>query len=97
MLLENLRLDELGLVIIDFVDWVGDLVGIVVVDGLVYCSEVLVVDVLLVLVYIVIGGCVFFGSVMVIYFVYWGLVVVVVLDSVLCWVLEWLYGILSMV
>lgn len=46
---ENPRLDEPGLVITDFVDRVGDSVGIVAADGSVYRSEALVADALLAL------------------------------------------------
>jgi len=41
---ENPRLDEPGLVITDFVDRVGDPIGIVAADGSVHRSEALVVD-----------------------------------------------------
>ncbi|MBN4678909.1 hypothetical protein HUS71_26250, partial [Pandoraea nosoerga] len=53
---ENPRLDEPGLVITDFVDRVGDSVGIVAADGSVYRSEALVADALLALAYTATGG-----------------------------------------
>src|SRR5262250_1780475 len=53
---ENLRLDEPGLVISDFVDRVGDPVGIVAADGSMHRSEALVADALRALAYTATGG-----------------------------------------
>src|SRR5262249_54229910 len=53
---ENPRLDEPGLVITDFVDRVGDPVGIVASDGTVHRSEALVADALRALAYAATGG-----------------------------------------
>ncbi|OBK49805.1 Hsp70 family protein [Mycobacterium kubicae] len=53
---ENPRLDEPGLVLTDFVDRVGDPVGIVAADGSVHRSEALVADALRALAYSATGG-----------------------------------------
>ncbi|OBG19369.1 Hsp70 family protein [Mycobacterium sp. 852002-51057_SCH5723018] len=53
---ENPRLDEPGVVITDFVDRVGDPVGIVAADGSVHRSEALVADALRALAYAATGG-----------------------------------------
>ncbi|OBJ62331.1 Hsp70 family protein [Mycobacterium sp. 1423905.2] len=53
---ENPRLDEPGLVLTDFVDRVGDPVGIVAADGSVHRSEALVADALRALAYCATGG-----------------------------------------
>src|SRR6201993_1753013 len=53
---ENPRLDEPGLVINDFVDRVGDPIGIVAADGSVHRSEALVADGLRALAYAATGG-----------------------------------------
>src|SRR6201997_2667569 len=53
---ENPRLDERGLVITDFVDRVGDPVGIVAADGSMHRSEALVADGLRALAYAATGG-----------------------------------------
>ena len=53
---ENPRLDEPGLVISDFVDRVGDPIGIVAADGSVHRSEALLADGLRALAYAATGG-----------------------------------------
>ncbi|CMF99824.1 Conserved protein of uncharacterised function%2C proline rich protein [Mycobacterium tuberculosis] len=80
---ENPRLDEPGLVITDFVDRVGDSVGIVAADGSVYRSEALVADALLALAYTATGGRALPGSVTVTYPAHWGPAAVAALDSAL--------------
>ena len=69
---ENPRLDEPGLVINDFVDRVGDPIGIVAADGSVHRSEALVVDGLRALASAV-GGRTLSESVAVTYPAHWGL------------------------
>jgi hypothetical protein len=69
---ENPRLDEPGLVITDFVDRVGDPIGIVAADGSVHRSEALVVDGLRALASAV-GGRTLSESVAVTYPAHWGL------------------------
>ncbi len=68
---ENPRLDEPGLVITDFVDRVGDPIGIVAADGSVHHSEALVVDGLRALASAV-GGRTLSESVAVTYPAHWG-------------------------
>jgi len=68
---ENPRLDEPGLVINDFVDRVGDPIGIVAADGSVHRSEALVVDGLRALASAV-GGRTLSESVAVTYPAHWG-------------------------
>jgi hypothetical protein len=68
---ENPRLDEPGLVITDFVDRVGDPIGIVAADGSVHRSEALVVDGLRALASAV-GGRTLNESVAVTYPAHWG-------------------------
>jgi hypothetical protein len=68
---ENPRLDEPGLVITDFVDRVGDPIGIVAADGSVHRSEALVVDGLRALASAV-GGRTLSESVAVTYPAHWG-------------------------
>src|SRR5215469_1920179 len=53
---ENPRLDEPGLVINDFVDRVGDPIGIVAADGSVHRSDALIADGLRALAYAATGG-----------------------------------------
>src|SRR5271163_359781 len=68
---ENPRLDEPGLVITDFVDRVGDPIGIVAADGSVHHGEALVVDGLRALASAV-GGRTLSESVAVAYPAHWG-------------------------
>lgn len=89
---ENPRLDEPGLVITDFVDRVGDSVGIVAADGSVYRSEALVADALLALAYTATGGRALPGSVTVTYPAHWGPAAVAALDSALRRASEWSHG-----
>lgn len=89
---ENPRLDEPGLVITDFVDRVGDSVGIVAADGSVYRSEALVADALLALAYTATGGRALPGSVTVTYPAHWGPAAVAALDNALRRASEWSHG-----
>src|SRR5262249_12641746 len=69
---ENPRLDEPGLVISDFVDRVGDPVGIVATDGSVHRSEALLADGLRALAYTATGGRPLPENVSVAYPAHWG-------------------------
>ena len=69
---ENPRLDEPGLVIADFVDRVGDPIGIVAADGSVHRSGALAADALRALAYTAIGGRALPESVAVTYPAHWG-------------------------
>src|SRR5271163_4699368 len=69
---ENPRLDEPGLVITDFVDRVGDPVGIVAADGSMHRSDALVADGLRALAYAATGGRALPESVAVTYPSHWG-------------------------
>jgi hypothetical protein len=86
---ENPRLDEPGLVITDFVDRVGDPVGIVAADGSMHRSEALVADGLRALAYTATGGRTLPESVAVTYPAHWGSQAVDALGSVLSRVAEW--------
>jgi molecular chaperone DnaK (HSP70) len=86
---ENPRLDEPGLVINDFVDRVGDPVGIVAADGSVHRSEALVADGLRALAYTATGGRPLPESVAVTYPAHWAPKAVDALGSALSRVSEW--------
>ncbi|HTQ21933.1 Hsp70 family protein [Mycobacterium sp.] len=86
---ENPRLDEPGLVISDFVDRVGDPVGIVATDGSVHRSEALVADGLRALAYTATGGRPLPEHVAVTYPAHWGPKAVDALASALSRVSEW--------
>jgi len=86
---ENPRLDEPGLVITDFVDRVGDPVGIVAADGSVHRSEALTADGLRALAYTATGGRALPDSVAVTYPAHWGPKAVDALGSALSRVSEW--------
>jgi hypothetical protein len=86
---ENPRLDEPGLVITDFVDRVGDPVGIVAADGSMHRSEVLVADGLRALAYAATGGRALPENVTVTYPAHWGSQAVDALGSALIRVSEW--------
>ena len=86
---ENPRLDEPGLVITDFVDRVGDPVGIVAADGSVHRSEALAADALRALAYAATGGRAIPESVAVTYPAHWGPKAVDALGSALSRVPEW--------
>ena len=83
------RLDEPGLVITDFVDRVGDPIGIVAADGSVHRSEVLVADGLRALAYAATGGRSLPENVAVTYPAHWGSNAVDALGSALSRVSEW--------
>ncbi len=86
---ENPRLDEPGLVIADFVDRVGDPVGIVAADGSLHRSEALTADALRALAYAATGGRPLPEGVAVTYPAHWGPKAVDALDSALSRVSEW--------
>jgi molecular chaperone DnaK (HSP70) len=86
---ENPRLDEPGLVLTDFVDRVGDPVGIVAPDGSAHRSEALVADALRALAYAAIGGRALPEGVAVTYPAHWGPTAVEALGSALSRVSEW--------
>ncbi len=89
---ENPRLDEPGLVITDFVDRVGDPVGIVAADGSMHRSEALVADALRALAYTATGGRALSESVAVTYPAHWGSAALDALDAALSRVSEWSHG-----
>ena len=86
---ENPRLDEPGLVITDFVDRVGDPVGIVAADGSMHRSEALVADGLRALAYAATGGRTLPESIAVTYPAHWGSQAVDALGTALSQVAEW--------
>jgi molecular chaperone DnaK (HSP70) len=86
---ENPRLDEPGLVITDFVDRVGNPVGIVAADGSMHRSEALVADGLRALAYGATGGRTLPESIAVTYPAHWGSQAVDALGSALSQVAEW--------
>jgi len=86
---ENPRLDGQGLVITDFVDRVGDPVGIVASDGSIHRSEALVADGLRALAYAATGGRTLPENVAVTYPAQWGSPAVDELGSALSRVSEW--------
>ncbi len=86
---ENSRLDEPGLVITDFVDRVGDPVGIVAADGSTHRSEALVADGLRTLAYSATGGRALPKGVAVTYPAHWGPQAVDALGGALSLVSEW--------
>jgi molecular chaperone DnaK (HSP70) len=86
---ENSRLDEPGLVITDFVDRVGDPVGIVAADGSMHRSEALVADGLRALAYAATGGRTLPESIAVTYPAHWGSQAVDALGTALSQVAEW--------
>ncbi|MDT5174975.1 MAG: hypothetical protein QOG37_2226, partial [Mycobacterium sp.] len=89
---ENPRLDEPGLVITDFVDRVGDRVGIVAADGSVHRSEALVADGLRALAYAATGGRALPDSVAVTYPAHWAPATVDALGGAVSRVSEWSHG-----
>ena len=86
---ENPRLDEPGLVITNFVDRVGDPIGIVAADGSMHRSEALVADGLRTLAYAATGGRPLPESVAVTYPAHWGPAAVDALGVALSRVSEW--------
>lgn len=86
---ENPRLDEPGLVITDFVDRVGDRVGIVAADGSVHRSEALVADALRALAYAATGGRALPDNVAVTYPAHWAPAAVDALGGAVSRVSEW--------
>jgi hypothetical protein len=86
---ENPRLDQPGLVITDFVDRVGDPIGIVAADGSVHRSEVLAADGLRALAYAATNGRDLPEGVAVTHPAHWGTVAVEALGSALSRVPEW--------
>lgn len=86
---ENPRLDEPGLVITDFVDRVGDRVGIVAADGSVHRSEALVADGLRALAYAATGGRALPDNVAVTYPAHWAPAAVDALGGAVSRVSEW--------
>ncbi|MDT5222590.1 MAG: hypothetical protein QOF15_4695 [Mycobacterium sp.] len=86
---ENPRLDEPGLVITDFVDRVGDRVGIVAADGSIHRSEALVADGLRALAYAATGGRALPDSVAVTYPAHWAPAAVDALGGAVSRVAEW--------
>ena len=86
---ENPRLDEPGLVVTDFVDRVGDPVGIVASDGSAHRSEALVADALRALAYTATGGRALPEGAVVTYPARWGPATVEALGSALSRVSEW--------
>jgi molecular chaperone DnaK (HSP70) len=86
---ENPRLDEPGLVITDFVDRVGDPIGIVAADGSMHRSEALVADALRALAYSATGGRPLPESVAVTYPAHWGPAAVDALGVALSRVSDW--------
>jgi molecular chaperone DnaK (HSP70) len=89
---ENPRLNEPGLVITDFVNRVGDPVGIVAADGTMHRSEALLADGLRALAYAATGGRTLPESVAVTYPAHWGSQAVDALGSALSGVAEWSNG-----
>ncbi|WP_207569046.1 Hsp70 family protein [Mycobacterium decipiens] len=89
---ENPRLDEPGLVITDFVDRVGDPIGIVAADGSVHRSEALVADALRALAYTATGGRPLPEGVAVTYPAHWASAAVDALGVALRRVSEWSHG-----
>jgi hypothetical protein len=86
---ENPRLDQPGLVITDFVDRVGDPIGIVAADGSVHRSEILTADGLRALAYAATDGGALPENVAVTYPAHWGSNAVEALGSALSRVPEW--------
>ncbi|OBH07108.1 MULTISPECIES: Hsp70 family protein [unclassified Mycobacterium] len=86
---ENPRLDEPGLVVTDFVDRVGDSVGIVAADGSVHRSGALIADALRALAYAATGGRPLPESVAVTYPAHWSAKSVDALRGALRGVVEW--------
>ncbi|WAC93502.1 Hsp70 family protein [Mycobacterium sp. Aquia_213] len=86
---ENPRLDQPGLVITDFVDRVGDPIGIVAADGSVHRSEVLAADGLRALAYAATNGAGLPDNVAVTHPAHWGPTAVDALGSALSRVPEW--------
>ncbi len=86
---ENPRLDEPGLVITDFVDRVGDPVGIVAADGSVHRSEALVADGLRALAFAATGGRALPDNVAVTYPAHWAPTAVDALGGAVRRVSEW--------
>ncbi|MEE3062760.1 MAG: Hsp70 family protein [Actinomycetota bacterium] len=86
---ENPRLDQPGLVITDFVDRVGDPIGIVAADGSVHRSEVLAADGLRALAYAATNGADLPENVAVTHPAHWGSNAVDALGSALSRVPEW--------
>jgi hypothetical protein len=89
---ENPKLDEPGLVITDFVDRVGEPVGIVAADGSLHRSEALTADALRALAYAATGGRPLPEGVAVTYPAHWGPKAVDALDSALTRVSAWSTG-----
>jgi actin-like ATPase involved in cell morphogenesis len=89
---ENPRLDEPGLVITDFVDRVGDPVGIVAADGSTHRSEALVADGLRALAYTATGGRALPETAAVTYPAHWGSAAVDAVRGALSQVPEWSGG-----
>ncbi|CDO89386.1 hypothetical protein AWC29_12700 [Mycobacterium triplex] len=86
---ENPRLDQPGLVITDFVDRVGDPIGIVAADGSVHRGEVLAADGLRALAYAATKGAGLPDNVAVTHPAHWGSSAVDALGSALSRVPEW--------
>jgi len=86
---ENPRLDEPGLVITDFVDRVGDPVGIAAADGSMHRSEALVADGLRALAYAATGGRTLPESIAVTYPAHWGSQAVDALGTALSGSADW--------
>jgi len=86
---ENPRLDAPGVVIADFVDRVGDPVGIVASDGSTHRSEALVADGLRALAYAATGGRALPESVAVTYPAHWSAKSVLAMGAALNRVYEW--------
>jgi molecular chaperone DnaK (HSP70) len=86
---ENPRLDEPGLVVTDFVDRVGDPVGIVAADGSVHRSDALIADGLRALAYAATGGRPLPESIAIAYPAHWSAKSVDALGAALGGVSEW--------
>jgi Hsp70 protein len=86
---ENPKLDEPGLVITDFVDRVGDPVGIVAADGSVHRSDALLADALRALAYAATGGRPLPESIAITYPAHWSAKSVDALGAALGGVSEW--------
>lgn len=86
---ENPRLDEPGVVVTDFVDRVGDAVGIVAADGSAHRSEALVADGLRALAYAATGGRPLPESAAVTYPAHWSPTSVDAMGAALSRVTEW--------
>ncbi|MCW2663567.1 MAG: hypothetical protein JWP83_4719, partial [Mycobacterium sp.] len=86
---ENPKLDEPGLVITDFVDRVGDPVGIVAADGSVHRSDALLADALRALAYAATGGRPLPESIAITYPAHWSAKSVDALGPALGGVSEW--------